>query len=321
MSLVHLQLDNFLALLRSRFHDTAVNDIHSSLRLRRITLTQPTLLSYVSAFSDELKRRKIEQNPAPILLELLTTFISNLKQSTSKRPIYNNHFHFPNYTIKQDVASGQISSGHLSQVVDLVQELSLEESSGVRPKTTVEKQAVRNVEHIAVKQVPLAASPSRSPGSIKYVNGGIAKRSVPFPFTCKKRNCEHCLSFLNTLPICNKAGCTRAHLSTGAHYISNRKKRSLRRKHQFAEQKTVPTTSNVVSVQSFHLSRGDISPPLHSRSRAGSVESVISVVSTASKRAHYTPPGSPPPSSGRLENAEKRLKSAEIVDSYASKLK
>lgn len=204
MSLVRLQIDQWLIAAREFLTKQEIDSINSVLKTRKIKLTHSTFLHYTNEFALLLEKRG-NKSAWEVVSKITSYFISyHMPTVSNKRPIIMNHFHIPNYD-------------------SLVPAL---ESMKIGDPNVLVNQATTSTLIDASK-----ASTSEVDSNRK---DDVTKSGILFPIVCKLRRCKICKEFRETLVVCKSEKCKRKHRG-GIHYLTHAQRRKLSRLHKFCE--------------------------------------------------------------------------------------
>lgn len=214
MSLVRLQIDQWLIAAREFLTKQDIDSINSVLKTRKIRLTHSTFLHYTNEFALLLEKRG-NKSAWEITSKITSYFISyHMPTVSNKRPIIMNHFHIPNYD--------SLVPAFDSMKISVPEELA--------------KQASKSSIVIDTSK----ASTSEVDSNRK---DDVAKSGILFPIVCKLRRCSICKEFRETLAVCKSDKCKRKHRG-GIHYLTHAQRRKLSRLHKFCEDKQQQNPEN-----------------------------------------------------------------------------
>lgn len=209
MSLVRLQIDQWLIAAREFLTKQDIDSINSVLKARKIRLTHSTFLHYTNEFALLLEKRG-NKSAWEITSKITSYFVSyHLPTVSNKRPIIMNHFHIPNY----DSLIPAFDSMKISVPGMLAEQASSSSSSVV----DTSKASTSEVDSNTRKD-------------------DVTKPGILFPIVCKLRRCNICMEFRETLVVCKSDKCKRKHRG-GLHYLTHAQRRKLSRLHKFCENK------------------------------------------------------------------------------------
>lgn len=202
MSLVRLQIDQWLIAAREFLTKQEIDNINSVLKTRKIRLTHSTFLHYTNEFALLLEKRG-NKSAWETVSKITSYFISyHMPSVSNKRPIIMNHFHIPNY----DSLVPAFDSLKIS-VPDV-----LSNQATASSKVDVSKASTSDVD--------------------SNRKDDVAKSGILFPIVCKLRRCLVCKEFRETLVVCQSDTCKRKHRG-GVHYLTHAQRRKLSRLHKF----------------------------------------------------------------------------------------
>lgn len=203
MSLVRLQIDQWLIAAREFLTKQEIDNISNILRTKKIRLMHSTFLHYTNEFALLLEKRG-NKSAWEITSKITSYFITyHMPIISNKRPIVMNHFH--------------VNSDNL---IPALQSLTI----GVNNATTTDQAS------------SLVADTSKASTSEVDSNrkDDVANHGIPFPIICKLRRCNICTKFCDTVPVCVSDKCKRKHRG-GRHYLTHAQRRKLSRMHKFCE--------------------------------------------------------------------------------------
>lgn len=201
MSLVRLQVDQWLIAAREFLTKQEIDNISNILKTRKIKLTHSTFLHYTNEFALLLEKRG-NKAAWEITSKITSYYISyHMPIVSNKRPIIMNHFH-----LNSDNLVPALQALHIGDF-----NASAEQAS---------------------------SSPDMSKASTSEVDSNrkddVTKSGTLFPIICKLRSCTVCLEFSESIPVCVVDKCKRKHRG-GRHFLSHAQRRKLARLHKFRE--------------------------------------------------------------------------------------
>lgn len=204
MSLVRLQVDQWLIAAREFLTKQEIDSINSVLKARKIRLTHSTFLHYTNEFALLLEKRG-NTSAWEITSKITSYFISyHLPIVSNKRPIIMNHIHIPN----------------CDSLVPALESMKI------------------SVPGMSALQAPTSNKIDTSKASTSEVDSNrkddVAKSGILFPIVCRLRRCNICQEFRETLAVCQVQSCKRKHRG-GVHYLTHAQRRKLSRLHKFCE--------------------------------------------------------------------------------------
>lgn len=204
MSLVRLQVDQWLIAAREFLTKQEIDNISNVLKTRKIRLTHSTFLHYTNEFALLLEKRG-NKSAWELTSKITSYFISyHLPIVSNKRPIIMNHIH-----LNPDGLIPAFDAMHLGESGNaLINQVSSSNADKSKAST--------------------------SEVDSNYRKDDVAKFRILYPIICKLRNCNLCQEFSAKLPVCNDEKCKRKHRG-GRHFLTHSQRRKLARMHKFRE--------------------------------------------------------------------------------------